>query len=138
MDKLTKKDRSNLMKRIRGKDTRPEKIVRSLLHRRGFRFRLHDKKLPGKPDIVIRKYNTVIFVHGCYWHRHKECKRAFVPATNKEFWQEKFRKNIERDNKNESELRTLGWKTFVIWECEIMKAPKASVERVINIFSKNQ
>jgi len=108
-----------MMSRVKGKNTKPEIAVRKWLHGQGFRFRLHRKDLPGKPDIALPKYKTVIFVHGCFWHRHHGCKRCITPSTNTEFWEEKFRKNVERDAKNREALETLGWKVIVIWECEI-------------------
>lgn len=106
------------MSRIKNRDTKPEITVRSLLHRMGYRFRLHRKDLPGKPDIVLPKYNTVIFVHGCFWHRHKNCHFAYTPKSNITFWTEKFEKNIRRDAKNKAELENLGWNVRIIWECE--------------------
>ena len=118
MDSLTKEKRSWNMSRVRSQDTKPEIIVRSFLHREGYRFRLHVKDLPGKPDIVLPKYKTVIEVRGCFWHRHPGCKVSTMPSTNKDFWQNKFRQNVERDKKNESELKNLGWKVIVIWGCE--------------------
>ena len=119
MDKRTKRQRSWNMSRVRGKDTTPEKMVRSFLHRRGFRFRLHVKNLPGHPDIVLPKYRTVIEVRGCFWHRHQGCKRATTPSSNTAFWDAKFIRNIERDKKNEILLNELGWRVIVVWECEI-------------------
>jgi len=107
------------MSRIKGKDTKPELIVRSLLHSMGYRYRLHQKNLPGKPDLVFKKYRTVIFVHGCFWHRHKGCKFAYEPKSRQEFWQRKFLENEARDIKNQSTLGNLGWKVLVIWECEV-------------------
>ncbi len=92
-------------------------IVRSLLHRMGYRFRLHRKDLPGNPDIVLPKYKTVIFVHGCFWHRHKGCKYAYTPKSRTEFWNTKFEKNIARDKQVRKELKKLGWKVMVVWEC---------------------
>lgn len=118
-DRLTKEHRSWNMSRIRSTNSKPEIIVRSLLHRMGYRFRLHRKDLPGKPDIVLPKYRTVIFVHGCFWHRHQGCKYAYQPKTRKEFWEAKFKSNIERDKMVFSKLQTLGWEVIVIWECEI-------------------
>jgi len=110
------------MSKIRSKDTAPELLVRSFLHRSGYRFRLHDKSLPGSPDIVLKKHRTVIFVHGCYWHRHPGCKQgSYFPKDPKqgiEFWQDKFDKNIQRDKKNIEQLQKLGWKVVVIWECQ--------------------
>ena len=106
------------MSRIKGKNTKPELLVRSLIHRMGFRFRLHSKDLPGKPDIVLRKHKTVIFVHGCFWHRHRNCRKSTVPKTNTETWIAKFRENQKRDALNEKKIRELGWKLIKIWECE--------------------
>jgi len=117
-DHLTKKKRSWNMSRIRAKNTKPEIIVRSFLHRNGFRFRLHRKDLPGKPDIVLKKYNTVIFVHGCFWHQHEGCKRASIPDTNKEYWVPKLEKNKKRFEEVKKNLDELGWNVAVIWECE--------------------
>lgn len=106
------------MSRIRGKDTRPEMRVRSRLHRMGFRFRLHHKDLPGKPDIVLPAYRTVIFVHGCFWHRHPGCRFAYLPKSRVDFWQTKFRRNVERHEEVTTDLEELGWRVVVIWECE--------------------
>ena len=119
MDTLTKDRRSWNMSRIRSKDTIPEMHVRSALHRAGYRFRLHVKDLPGKPDIVLPKYKTVIFVHGCFWHRHSGCPRATMPSSNQEYWQEKFQRNVERDKREQVELKKLGWKVIVVWECSV-------------------
>ena len=107
------------MSRIKSKDTTPERLVRSFLHRNGFRFRLHVKDLPGKPDIVLPKYKTAIEVRGCYWHRHEGCKDATTPSTNTEFWQKKFAENVARDKRTEQDLKALGWNVIVVWECEI-------------------
>lgn len=109
------------MSKIRSKDTKPEKILRSALHLRGYRFRIHKKELPGKPDIVLPKYNTVVFVHGCFWHYHKECKEGRIPDTNSKFWKEKLFKNVEKDKKHQQQCIDLGWKTVVVWECELEK-----------------
>jgi len=106
------------MRSVRGKDTTPEKVVRRLLHRLGFRFRLHRADLPGKPDIVLPKHRTVIFVHGCFWHRHRGCRHASMPATNQSYWREKFRKNQARDKKNRKRLEGDGWRVAIVWECE--------------------
>lgn len=118
MDRISKEHRSWNMSRIRGRDTKPEKVVRSLLHRMGYRFRLHRKGLPGKPDIVLPKYRTVIFVHGCFWHRHSGCRFAYTPKSRGEFWQQKFRANRRRDHRSTAALTRLGWRVLVIWECE--------------------
>ena len=106
------------MSRIRSKDTKPEKIIRSILHKLGFRFRINRKDLPGKPDIILPKYKTVIFVHGCFWHQHEGCKIASKPKSNSEFWQKKFSLNIERDRKNQEKLQLMGYRVITIWECE--------------------
>jgi len=125
MDTLSKEKRSWNMSRIKGKNTRPEIIVRSILHRLGYRFRIHRKDLPGKPDIVLPKYKAVIFVHGCFWHRHKECKFAYNPKSREKFWKNKFKENVARDKKDRLNLEKLGWKVHVIWECEV-----ENVERI--------
>ena len=119
MDTLTKEKRSWNMSRIKSKDTAPEMRVRSVLHRTGYRFQLHMKDLPGKPDIVLPKYKTVIFVHGCFWHRHKGCKYAYMPKTKIEFWEKKFSENISRDQRTEKVLKAMGWQVIILWECEI-------------------
>ncbi|MCF7817046.1 MAG: very short patch repair endonuclease [Kiritimatiellales bacterium] len=124
MDSLTPEERSKLMGRIRGKNTKPELAVRSILHRAGYRFSLHRKDLPGKPDIVLRKYNTVVFVHGCFWHRHATCKTASTPKSNVEFWQAKFDRNVANDTKHRRALKKLGWKVVTVWECELKKPAK--------------
>jgi DNA mismatch endonuclease, patch repair protein len=107
-----------MMSGIRGKDTRPEVRVRSYLHRMGFRFRLHARGLPGRPDIVLRRYRTVVFIHGCFWHRHPGCRFAYTPKSNLPFWQKKFDENVARDLVKTSQLRKLGWRVRVIWECQ--------------------
>ena len=119
MDILSKETRSWNMSRIRAKNTKPELIVRSILHKAGYRFSLHVSALPGSPDIALRKHKTVIFVHGCFWHRHPECKYAYTPKSRQKFWQNKFKQNVERHEKVVKELRNLGWKVGVVWECEI-------------------
>ena len=118
MDRISREHRSWNMSRIRSGNTKPEIVVRSLLHKLGYRFRLHRKDLPGKPDIVLPRYNSVVFVHGCFWHRHNGCKKATVPKTKNIFWREKFKGNIERDIKVQEELQSMGWKILIIWECE--------------------
>ena len=107
------------MSQIKGSNTKPEILVRSFLHRSGFRFRLNNKNLPGKPDIVMKKYSSVIFVDGCFWHRHEGCKLAYNPKSRKEFWQNKFDRNIKRDKEVNLIYDELPWKLFRIWECEI-------------------
>jgi|SRR5450759_3872078 len=115
------------MGRVRSKDTKAELLVRSILHRNGYRFRLHKKGLPGKPDIVLAKYQTVVFVHGCFWHRHKRCPDATVPKSNTEFWVQKFAQNVKRDKANQKVLRKLGWEVIIVWECETAKPDRLAV-----------
>ena len=121
MDSLSPKHRSWNMSRIKSRDTKPELIVRSMLHRRGYRFRLHRNDLLGKPDIVLPRYKKIIFVHGCFWHRHEGCRYAYNPKSRVEFWQDKFVSNIKRDQKVQDALIQLGWEIYVIWECETKK-----------------
>ena len=123
-DHLSPAERSRNMRKIKSKNTKPEKMVRSLLHIQGFRFRLHNKGLPGKPDITLKKYNTVIFVNGCFWHQHKNCKRANIPKSNKNYWIPKIERNKARDKQNIAELKKLKWKVLVVWECEVKKLKK--------------
>jgi DNA mismatch endonuclease (patch repair protein) len=118
-DFLTPAERSERMSRIRGKDTRPELALRKILHSLGLRYRLHGVGLIGKPDIVFSRYKTVIFVHGCFWHRHAGCSIATTPKTNTSFWIEKFNKNVLRDARVVSALENLGWKVIIVWECEL-------------------
>lgn len=129
MDRLTPERRSWNMSRIRNRDTRPEKLVRSLLHRMGFRFRLHRKDLPGKPDIILPRHHAVVMVHGCYWHRHPGCHFAYTPKSNQEFWVNKFRDNINRDLRQQQELTALGWRVLTVWECET-RDPETLSERL--------
>jgi len=119
MDVFSRDKRSQIMSRVSGKNTKPELIVRSMLHSMGYRFRLHRNDLPGKPDITLPKHKKIIFVHGCFWHGHKDCKRAKQPATNKNFWHEKLAKNVERDLLNMKYIIALGWDILVIWTCEV-------------------
>lgn len=118
MDTITPEARSALMARIRSKNTKAEIIVRSCIHRLGYRFRLHDRNLPGSPDIVLPRLKTVVFVHGCFWHRHKNCRFAYTPKTRSDFWLEKLEGNAARDKRTVLHLRRLGWNVAVIWECE--------------------
>lgn len=121
MDKISKEERSRNMSRVRSRDTKPEVKIRSLLHRLGFRFRLCDKSLPGKLDIVLKKYKTVIFVNGCFWHHHENCPKSKLPKTNKEFWEKKINSNVARDRKNKEKLAAQGWRVLVFWECELKR-----------------
>lgn len=133
MDHLSPQKRSWNMSRIKSKNTKPEVIVRSLLHKMGYRFRLHRNDLPGKPDIVLPKYKTVIDIRGCFWHRHQGCPKATTPKTNSEYWNKKFQKNVERDRINEEKLSKLGWKIIVIWECEMNDS--CLIAKLVNIKS---
>lgn len=120
-DRISSERRSWNMSRIRGKDTKPEMQLRSLLHRAGFRFRLHNPNLPGRPDIVLAKYHAAVFVHGCYWHRHEGCALAATPKTRTRFWQAKFDETVRRDQRKADELTQLGWRVITVWECELEK-----------------
>lgn len=117
-DVVDRATRSRMMSGIRGKNTKPELVVRSFLHRAGLRFRLH-AKLPGKPDLVFPRFRSALFVHGCFWHRHADCRYATTPSSNAPFWREKFRANVLRDERVKKELRAVGWKVKVIWSCEL-------------------
>ena len=116
---VSKEKRSAIMSSIKGKDTKPELLTRKALFRRGLRYRLHSKQLPGSPDLVFPKYGTVLFVHGCFWHGHEGCKKAKIPQVNSEFWEEKQKKNRTRDKKNIRLLEECGWRVIVLWECEL-------------------
>lgn len=120
-DVFSKEKRSWIMSRVNGRDTKPELLVRSLIHRMGYRFRIHRRDLPGNPDIVLPKYEKVIFVHGCFWHGHKGCARSKRPTTNKIYWDNRLDNNIARDKRSLRAIRRLKWKVLVIWECEIKK-----------------
>jgi DNA mismatch endonuclease (patch repair protein) len=118
------------MSRIRACNTGPEIQLRSLLHRAGFRFRLHAKALQGKPDIILPKYRTAIFVHGCFWHRHEGCRNATIPSTRAEFWQNKFDGNVERDRRNSEALQEKGWTVITVWECALKADPDNVVQQL--------
>lgn len=119
------------MSRIRSKDTLPELLVRSVLHRFGLRFRIHEEHLPGEPDIVLKKYRVVVFVHGCYWHRHPGCCKCTTPTTRKEFWEKKFDANVTRDYIAKQQLESLGWSVIVLWECEVIGDPEGAVRGIL-------
>ena len=127
--------RSRNMSAIKSKNTKPEIAVRKLLHSMGYRFRLHRKDLPGSPDIVLPKYKTVIFVHGCFWHRHKDCKYATTPKTREEFWNNKFRSNVERDLEVQENIKNIEWRSVVIWECETKDIENLR-GKIIDIFNE--
>ena len=130
MDTLTKAQRSERMSRIRSKDTRPELAVRQALFALGYRYQLHRRDLPGKPDIVFATRKKALFVHGCFWHAHEGCKVANLPKSRTKFWQAKFQRNVERDKLNKRALRRMGWSSLTVWECEI-KRPDRVLKRVI-------
>lgn len=121
-DIMTKEERSRCMSAIKGKNTKPELLVRRYLFSRGLRFRIHVKKLPGNPDIVLPKFKTVIFVNGCFWHGHRGCRYFHIPKSNVQFWEMKINRNVARDEKNTAELEAMGWRVFRIWECELKTA----------------
>lgn len=121
-DVHTKKQRSYNMSRIKGKNTKPEMLVRKFLHANGYRYKLHDKKLPGKPDIVLPKYHTVIFVHGCFWHGHSNCNYFVVPKTRTQWWTDKINRNKANDEKAIKALKKDGWKVIMVWECKLKPA----------------
>lgn len=129
-DTISAERRSWNMSRIAGRNTKPELLLRSLLHRAGFRFRLHTKDLPGKPDIVLPKYRIAIFVHGCFWHRHPGCANATLPSTRSDFWAAKLDGNVERDARNIAALEEAGWTVLIVWECDLKSDPQAVVSRL--------
>lgn len=134
MDIVDKATRSRMMSNIRGRDTGPELLLRSALHQLGFRFRIHAKSLPGKPDLVFSKYRAVIFMHGCFWHRHRDCRWATIPATRPDFWNAKFSANIERDARVHAALLHSGWRVATVWECALRRRP--DVNAVAEIVAK--
>lgn len=131
-DRITPEQRSRNMQQVHSKDTKPEIYIRRLLFLEGYRYRIHSKHIPGHPDIWMKKYNTALFVHGCFWHRHKGCKYASIPSSNSDFWDKKFQDNIERDEVVREQLASLGIKCLVIWECTIKEMRKnMTIERKI-------
>lgn len=137
MDNKTKAERSANMRAIRSTDTKPELMVRRLLFAAGFRFRLHAKDLPGKPDIVLPKWKTVVFVHGCFWHFHEGCPRAVRPASNTEFWDEKLARNRARDREEHATLMAAGWRVLVVWECACRKKHLPALQGLMRNFLKD-
>ena len=143
MDKISTIERSRNMSAIRGKNTKPELLMRQWLFSRGYRYRLNVNSVPGHPDLFLRKYNTAIFVNGCFWHRHKDCKYAYTPKSNSEFWRRKFNDNVNRDNEVQQVLKSRGIKQVVIWECTIKKMMKnveyknEILERLTDFFAGN-
>ena len=138
MDVHSKETRSYNMSRIKGKNTKPEILVRKYLFSQGFRYRLYCKDLPGKPDIVLPKYRTVIFIHGCFWHGHEECRYFVTPKTRTEWWIEKINANKENDKKNSKLLQKMGWNVIIIWECDLKKKEKEEILLKISVELKNK
>ena len=136
MDKLTKEQRHRCMSAIKNKDTKPELLVRKFLFSRGFRYRLNHPRLPGHPDLVLRKYRTVIFINGCFWHGHKECKNFVLPKTNVEFWSAKIERNRKRDAEEQHQLASMGWHCITIWECQLKsKVRQQTLESLVYTLS---
>lgn len=119
VDVVSRRRRSEMMSHIHGSDTRPELVVRRALHKAGFRYRLHQPDLPGRPDLVLKRYRAAIFVHGCFWHRHRGCRFAYSPKSHSKFWSEKFRRNSARDRRQFNELANADWRVLVVWECAV-------------------
>lgn len=138
-DRVSSEARSHMMSRVKGYNTKPELLVRRYLYSHGLRFRIHVKELPGKPDIVLRRFKTAIFVHGCFWHQHQGCKRSTMPTSNTEFWNVKLCKNVTRDTHNVHELEKNGWQVIVVWECELSPLKIAhTLSEIENKIKSNQ
>jgi DNA mismatch endonuclease (patch repair protein) len=133
LDKVSPEERSRVMARVKSRDTGPEKRVRSMMHRLGLRFRLHRRDLPGTPDLTLPGRQTVVFVHGCFWHRHAGCPQASTPAVNVDYWTRKFARNQARDAEAVERLTALGWRVVIVWECELRR-PQQLEERLRRIF----
>jgi DNA mismatch endonuclease, patch repair protein len=140
VDIVSKEKRASMMAAVRQKNTRPETALRRALHGMGLRFRLHRRDLPGTPDIVFPRSRVVIFVHGCFWHRHKGCGRATIPATKRRFWLEKFSGNVERDRRAQRALATLGWRVVVVWECQVLTTDSTNkvAQKILNILRRKK
>ena len=134
VDRVSKEIRSYNMSRIRSKDTKPEILVRSYLFSRGLRFRKNDKRYPGSPDIVLPKYKTMVFVHGCFWHLHEGCKYARIPKSNIDYWKKKLYRNRERDERNLKELKEMGWNVIIVWECDLKKDKRE--QTLVNLYTR--
>ena len=139
MDHLSKKNRSINMSKIRSKNTRPELIVRKYLFSKGFRYRLHAKDVTGKPDLSNKTSKIAVFVNGCFWHQHKNCSRSTIPKTNKKYWIPKLNRNVSRFKENINDLKSFGWKVFIIWECELKNNVKEikAISEIISASQKN-
>ena len=129
-DIVDPKTRSRMMSGIRGRHTKPEMLVRSGLHGLGFRFRLHDRKLPGSPDLILKRFSAVVFVHGCFWHRHEGCRYTSTPKTRADFWRRKFAANVSRDRLAQEALNRMGWRVFIVWECALRSNPSGVIKQL--------
>lgn len=138
IDTVSKSIRSSIMSRIRAKNTKPEKIVRSFLHSKGLRFRLHVKGMAGTPDLLLPKYKTAIFVNGCFWHGHENCKYSRTPKSNTEFWNAKITRNKERDSRKANELKAIGWRVIIFWECQTTQEKLEDLVNAIKYTTKPQ
>lgn len=137
VDVVARSVRSRMMSGIRGQNTRPELVVRRRLHGEGFRFRLYDKTLPGKPDLALRKWRTVVLVHGCFWHGHRGCRYFREPATRPDFWKDKIRKSVERDRRNMDRLLAQDWRVAVVWECALRDEQEVALARLVTFLRGN-
>lgn len=135
-DRISKRDRSDLMSRIRSRDTAPELVVRSCVHRLGYRFRLHDRRLPGSPDLVLPRLRVIVFVHGCFWHRHAGCRLSYQPKSRVRFWSHKFEANVARDRRTAAALRRAGWRVLIVWECQTQDEQRLT-KRLARFLSKS-
>lgn len=138
MDVFDSLKRSDVMSRIRSKDTKPEICIRKLLFAEGFRYRIHSRRLPGCPDLVLPKYRTAVFVHGCFWHSHSGCKRSTTPSTRVDYWNEKLRRNQERDLIVKEELLRAGWRVLVVWECACRKKFSTRLQEMMSVFIRDK
>lgn len=136
-ERISPETRSRMMAGIRGRDTKPELMIRCYLHAQGFRFRLVARDLPGRPDIVLPRWKVVVFAHGCFWHGHRDCSFFRLPKTRPEFWEAKIRRNAERDSDAIAQLRELGWRVAVIWECALRKDPERTLDRLVSFVRGN-
>ena len=136
-DTVSSRTRSRIMSAIRSVDTSPERLVRSYLHRRGFRFRKNVATLPGTPDVVLKRYSATVFVHGCFWHQHPDCRDGHVPASNTDYWLPKLKRTQERDRAHQHQLRAAGWRVFIVWECELCPATlQALAENLVSALNR--
>lgn len=136
MDTVTRERRSEIMRKVRSRDTRPELQLRRGIHREGFRYRLHDLKLPGKPDLVFPRYRLAVFVNGCFWHGHECARGARVPTTNTRYWEQKIARNKQRDEETYRRLRKRGWRVIIVWECDLSEGRRAVLRRLRKLRSK--